>query len=157
MSDNRIIRRGRWIEENDEEASEVITPGELLETGGSNDLQLHSTADGNARKAFALPPIGVEASGKSIDEDYASGDTVRVGVPERGALVYAWLDAGENVAKGAALSSAGNGALKAEAITVDPTATTAESVQADALVAYAAEAVDNSGGTAPVRILVEVA
>lgn len=125
-------------------ASEAITPGHLVEFGGSNDLQKHSAASGNARKAFALEN---DLVGDGIDDDYDTGDTVQYGLFERGAEVYALLADGENVSKGDALESDGAGALQAHAAI-------GSGVQVDAIVAYALEAVNASGET---RIKVEVA
>lgn len=140
---NTIALKGDFIRK-EGEASSIITPGELVEWGGANDLQVHSTAAGAARKAFALEN---DLVGNGIDDDYAAGVTVQYGVFTSGAEVYAWLAGGENVAKGAAMASDGAGALQA---TGSPGAD-------EYPVAFAAEAKDNSGGSDPVRIKVEVA
>lgn len=128
------------------EASSAITPGHLVEFGGANDLQVHGTAGGPARKAFALEN---DLIGKGIDEAYAAGETVRYGVFASGAEIYAWLDGGQNVAKGDPLVSAGDGSL----------AGVATETEQDSIVAYALEAVNNSAATAGVhaRIKVEAA
>jgi hypothetical protein len=123
-------------------ATGTITPGHLIGVSA-----VHAVADGNAAKRFALEERIV---GNGIDDDYSSGDTVLYGVFQRGAEVYAFLDNGENVAAGAALSSAGNGNLQA----VTAAAATSQA-QRDGIVAYALEAVNASGGTA--RIKVEIA
>ena len=137
--------KGDWILK-EGEASEGITPGHLVEFGGSNDLQLQSTAAGVARRAFALEN---DLVGKGVDDAYVAGDTVRYGVFEQGAEVYAWLDGGENVAKGAQLVPAGDGSLAEVG-----------SGEEASICAFAMEAVDNSGtsaGGAHKRIIVEVA
>lgn len=131
-------------------ASEAITPGEMVEFGGSNDIQKHSTAGGNARKAFALEN---DLIGNSISDDYSSGDTVQVGVMPRGAQVQALLPTGGtevNISKGQALESSGDGTLQAWG-------TNADSGEHDNLIGYALEAVDNSGGSSEARIEIEVA
>jgi hypothetical protein len=71
---------------------------------------------------------------------------VQYGVFESGAEINAWLNYGENVAKGAALVSAGDGTLAAVGTGEDA-----------AIIAYAMEAVDNSSGGVDVRIEVEAA
>lgn len=124
---------------------EAVTPGALLEYGGSNDVQNHSTAGGNAAKMFALEN---DLVGDGIDDAYAAGETVQIGVFRAGAKVYAWLEAGENVAVGAKLESAGNGSLQAHTAV-------STNVPVDAIVAEAREAVNNGGGSS-VRIEVEV-
>jgi hypothetical protein len=140
-----IMLKGDFIRK-EGEASAAITPGHLVEFGGSNDLQVHSSAAGVARKAFALEN---DLIGLGIDDDYASGDTVQYGVFSAGAEIYAWLDGGENASLGDALVSAGDGSLAVMA-----------SNEEFAVVAYALEAADNSGesaGGAQMRIQVEAA
>lgn len=122
---------------------EAVTPGHLIERGGGNDVQKHSSANGNALPMFALEN---DLVGDDIDDDYDSGDTVQYGVFTTGEEVNALLAYGENVAAGAALTSAGDGTLHAAAGS-DP----------DRIVGYAAEAVNNTTGGAAVRIAVEVA
>lgn len=135
-------------------ASAAITPGDVIEDGGANDIQRHSTADANAERRFAVEStlMGVEPAGLHIDRDYATGETVREAYVPSGALIYAWLAAGENVAKGAELSS--DGAGKLQAYTAPSLAATSGTAQGDAAVARAAEAVNNTAGTVPVRIKV---
>lgn len=146
---NRIVMDGQPIER-EFIASEILTPGELVEFGGSDDIQPHSTADVNAAPMFVREQR--ENAGAGIDDDIAAQDTATAVFPRTGEKVFAWLDAGENVARGDFLSSQGNGNLGAEANTVDPTSTTAEDVEGEAAVAVAAEAVDNSGSTTRTRI-----
>lgn len=136
-------------------ANGAITPGDLIEIRTDGDVQSHSTAEGNSAGLVALESTSEEspAGTKQIDHDYDDGDSVRYARTKPGGLYYMWLDAGENVDAGDFLSSAGNGNLKAEAVTVDPTATTAESVAAAAIQFQAVEDVDNSGGTTRTRIL----
>lgn len=129
-------------------ASGVITPGHLIEFGGSNDVQVSDTAGEPCRKAFALEN---DLVGKGIDDDYASGEVVQYGVFPPGAEVYAWLDDDQTVNKGDPLSSNGNGRLQAaQAFDFSPHKI------ADYIVAFALEDV-SGGGSLPVRIKVEVA
>lgn len=122
---------------------EAITPGHLIERGGANDVQKHSSANGNALPAFALEN---DLVGDDIDDDYASGETVQYAVFAPGEEVNALLAYGENVSEGAALTSAGDGTLHAAAGS-DP----------DRIVGYAAEDKNNTTGGSAVRIAVEVA
>lgn len=122
---------------------EAVTPGHLLELGGSNDLQKHSSADGNAAAMFALEN---DLVGDGIDTAYASGDTVQYVIAYPGAKIYALLGDGENVAVGADLASNGDGTLAAHTLAVD-------SQPVNAVICRALEAVNASGDS---RILVEV-
>lgn len=122
---------------------EAVSPGHLIEKGGGQDVQKHSSANGNALPRFALEN---DLVGDDIDDDYASGETVQYAVFTTGEEVQAWLAYGENVSEGAALTSAGDGTLHAAAGS-DP----------DRIVGYAAEDKNNTSGGSAVRIIVEVA
>jgi hypothetical protein len=131
-------------------ASGAITPGHLVEFGGANDLQVHSNAALNARKAFAVEN---DLIGNGITDAYALGDQVQYEVFYAGAEVYALVAAAATaITKGAALESAGDGTLRI--LTTDAAT---DDTQRDSVVAYALEAVDNSGGASAARIKVEVA
>jgi hypothetical protein len=97
-------------------ASAAITPGELIEFGGSNDVQRHSTVGGAARRAFALEN---DLIGRGIDDNYAADETVRYAVFPPGAEVLALLTSGETATKGQALESAGNGRLQVSSTPVE--------------------------------------
>lgn len=145
MAPNTIALKGGFIRK-EGEASSAITPGHLVHFGGANDLEVQDTAGDPARCAFALEN---DLVGGGIDTAYAAGETVQYGVFEKGAEVYAFLDGGENVAKGAKLVPAGDGSLAAMG-----------SGEEASIIAYALEAKDNSGTSAggpQMRIKVEVA
>ena len=59
----------------DGEASEALTPGDLIELGGSNDYQKHATSGGNA---YPLFNVELEEAGNSRSDDTKSGDTVKL-------------------------------------------------------------------------------
>ena len=127
-------------------ASATITPGMLVEYGGTNDLQPHSTAGGNARKAVA---VNMSEIGQDSETDYSADDQARYAVLRSGDRATMLLATGQNVAKGAALESDGAGALQAFG-------TAADAGNHGNLVGYADEAINNSTGS-PVRIVVEAA
>lgn len=129
-------------------ASGAITPGHLVEFGGAQDLRVHATAGGNARKAFAVEN---DLMGTGIDTAYALLDQVQYNVFKAGDEVYALVAAGAAaITKGNALESAGDGTLQVEG-------TATATGDTDIVVAYALESVDNSVGGSAVRIKVEVA
>ncbi len=121
-------------------ASAAITPGDLIEFGGANDLRVHSTVGGKARKAFALEN---DLIGRDFDAAYALGETVQYGVFVPGSEVYARLVATETCTKGQALQSGGNGRLQT---------TSATTLLEDAIVAWALETITVAGS----RVKVEV-
>lgn len=134
-------------------ASEAITPGELL-AFSSGKLIPHGTAGGDAQKMFAVEEDFV---GDGIDTDYAADDQVQYIVARQGDEVNAFLKNGENVARGDPLESDGAGALqKHTALSVVESGSATKAVYANAIVGFAAEAINNTGASR-VRIKVEAA
>lgn len=109
-------------------ASEAITPGHLIELGGANDLQKHSTAGGTVMPTFAVEN---DIVGDGIDVDYASGDQVLYSHFQRGEEVYALLADGESANKGDFLESNGDGTLRV-AVTGSPATDAKQSIVAQA-------------------------
>jgi hypothetical protein len=134
------------------QAEVTITPGMLLAWGTTNTVKPHATAAGHAEdKKIALEnPWSDHGSGPAIDHDYAAAETVGYIPAQSGDQFYMLLADGENVTKGDALVSDGAGALQEQA-TVDA------SVITEAIVGFAAEALDNSAGGAVARIRVDIA
>lgn len=142
---NNIIIKGRDSARDDGVAGGTITPGHLIEqtgvSGNERTYGTHSTTGGAAIPTFAISGLG----GKGIDDDYASGEHMRLKTFLPGDEVYALLAAGSNAAAGAFLESEGDGTLGV-----------LEGTGSDNPVAAATEAVDNSGGATAVRIVAEV-
>lgn len=93
MPDNTIlVRSATAVREEGFIASEVLTPGELVEFGGSDDIQAHSTAGGTV-----IGPMFVRAQqenqGADIDTDISSGDEATVIFPQSGDIVLATASA----------------------------------------------------------------
>lgn len=127
-----------------------ILPGHLVEESGTADVIVHGTAAVNAQRLFAQANIG---NGGTIDQAYADNETVSYGAYHSGQEVNALVAASATaIALGAALESDGDGTLR----TATADAAT-DTVQRDSIVAYALEAVDNSGGGTVVRIKVRIA
>lgn len=143
MSFKTIMLKGRGIRK-EAIASSGITPGALIDFGGSKDVQNHATAYGHAQKRFAVEN---DLIGKGIDDGYTLGEMVQYMVPEKGSEVYALLSYGASATKGQALCSNGDGTLTTEATVTEDAG----------IVAYAMETLANTSGGVPVRIKVEVA
>lgn len=116
-SANTIQLKGDFRLE-EETASETITPGHLVEihTSTGRKVRKHATEGGYAERTFAVedPLQGQTATSqlaRNIDIDYAADEKVQVHVVQTGSLVQAWLKAGEDVAIGDKLISAGDGTL----------------------------------------------
>jgi len=121
-------------------AAAGIIPGHLV-IEASGTVAVNATADALAQKLFAQTNLAVAGD---IDTAYASGETVSYGAYHAGQEVNGIVAASAAaIADGAPVASAGDGTLKIG------TAATA--------IAYAMEAVDNSGGGSSVRIKIRIA
>jgi hypothetical protein len=117
-----------------------VTPGMMLEYATATTVLPHSTA--GALPAPLMFAVEMSVDGRGIDDKYdEAGEAVphQTGLP--GEEFYALLATGQNIAAGALLTSDGAGCFKANNGTA---------------VARALESVNNSAGTAPARIRVEV-
>jgi hypothetical protein len=131
-------------------AGSAIMAGHLVEETTAGEVQGHSTAADGAQKLIALPNT---ANGNSTDVAYAVGETVRYGCFHSGQKAYMKLAAAATaVTIGAALESAGDGTVRV--LTTDAAT---DDTQRNSVVAYAVEAVDNSGGATEAFIKVRVA
>lgn len=135
------------------EASATVTPGMLCKLVSATTAGPDATDDNEApRKWFADLDPYVDAAANpttaNIDIDYNSGDTVYILACDGGERIQALLAAGAAaVAVNDPLCSAGDGTLRKFVIGTDT----------GRIVAFADEAVDNSGGASVARIAVEVA
>ena len=131
-------------------AASAIKPGHLVEELAAGTVQEHSTAAVNAQKLIALTDT---PTGGTIDDAYAVGATVRYGAFNGGQKGFLRLAASAAaIVIGDALQSAGDGTVR-----IQTTDAATDDTQRDSLVAYAVEAVDNSGGGAEVFIEVRFA
>ena len=121
----------------------TIVPGHLI-MWSSGELVVHNNDDLAAAPMFAVEnPFAEVTSGANIDHAYAAAETVRYVWAQPGDIIYAFLEIGGNVAKGAPLASDGLGGLQA-------------SPSAGCVVAWADEALNNTTGS-QARLRVRVA
>lgn len=146
---NKIILKGvsLTIQKEAKVATAVITPGMLIQLDtAAGTIKPHGTAEGSAQCAYA---IEAGLLGNDINDDYIVGDQCIYVVANKGCEINALVaDGTAAIAKGDLLVSDGTGCLQGAGL-----ATTGEAQ--NQVVALALEAVDNSGGSAPVRIKVE--
>lgn len=159
MAERTIILKGERLHIRKElEAGGAVTPGHLVMLASSGKGVVHNAAKARAQRMFAIEREledhesgGSPVVGAPIDIAYASGDRLLLAVCSAGCEVYALLAAGATaVTKGALLESAGDGTLRV--LTAD---NTTGPVFGGYPIAVALEAVDNSGGANPARIIVE--
>lgn len=124
----------------EKKSSAAVTPGELLAIGAST-LAAYGTA---AKAVGFLKAVAVEnpyaplPTSPAIDQDYASGDTVRYIIPQPGDMCYMWLKSGEDVAYGAGLETATGGQL--------------QEVSTGTIIAVAEEAVNAASAAARIKV-----
>lgn len=121
----------------------AITPGEFVIFSSGSVKPHNVAADADAPDILAIENAYLDprtATDPAIDTDYAVAAKAKLVFPQPGDLLYCFLEAAANVAKGAPLEHNGSGHLQA--------------YTSGKIVAYAAEAKDNSAGGSPVRIKV---
>jgi hypothetical protein len=108
---NTIFLGGMQTVVADMAASDVETPGHLLERFNSGGIirWRKATADIAGPPAVAL---NHSMANKGVDDTYAIGDLVEVGIGNKGASYWMLIASGQNIAAGDLLGSAGGGTLK---------------------------------------------
>lgn len=108
-TENRIHQIGEFLREEKLAAAELY-PGHLIEETSAGKFQKHSTAQGVAERIVAVEDA---LQGNTISTAYAADALVSANIETPGNQVQMFLKAGENVAIGAKLESAGDGTLQA--------------------------------------------
>jgi hypothetical protein len=122
-------------------AASTIVAGDLIEVTSAGEVREHSIAAGAGQNAYALANT---ANAGTIDDVYTVASTVLYGIGHAGQGVNARVAVGTAaIAIGDPVESAGDG-------TVQPLTGTN-------IMGYAQEAVDNSAGSATVRIKLTIA
>ena len=142
MASKTIILVGRGTRK-ERVAAAAITPGHLVELKSTGKVGVHSTAGGNAQKAFAVED---DLQGNSISDVYAADDRVQYNIMNSGDVVNAILADGESIAIGDPVESAGDGTFQKH----DPTSSSSLNYPAS-VVGYALTALDlsDSSGADP--------
>lgn len=134
----------RPIDEATVASGQTVTPGEFLVFSSGDIKRITSAASTGVEVMVADRNEYKTTSGTAaVDTTFAAGDLCRFRRPIRGDKVYAWLEAGANVAANAALESGALGDLQA--------------FTSGQILAFADEAKNNSGGGSRVRIRVRIA
>ncbi|SDF83438.1 hypothetical protein [Thalassobaculum litoreum] len=143
MATPNTIRLRGGTQTDERLAAAAITPGDLIELTSDNEFQRQSVASGNSLKMFALenPTLG-----RTITDDYASGDTVIARQFQPGDRVYANLAASQTIVIGDLLE--GNNAGKLQKHVVDSTGI----YYHNQIVGFAIEAVTTTGAVGRIKI-----
>lgn len=110
---NTIFLGGDRTQIGDLAASEVITPGHLVDrfnAGGVIRWRKHATASIAVTRAVATEQAMLN---KGVDDNYAAGDLMEVALLHQGAFAWMFIASGQNITAGQKLESAGDGTLKA--------------------------------------------
>lgn len=108
---NTIHLGGEKVLVNDLATSEVLTPGDLIETfltGTVHRYRKHATAGGTCKTVALDQPV----ANKGVDDVYNVNDLVEAGVMSPGATVWGRVASGQAVVAGNKLESAGDGLFK---------------------------------------------
>lgn len=116
-------------------AAGTVKPGMLLALTSLSKVQAHGVEGGAAERAFAVEDA---LQGKTISNSYAATDLVSYNLMTPGSEVNALIKAGEDIAVGTFLVSAGDGTLIAEASVASGTTVVQR-------IAVAVEAIDLTG------------
>ena len=152
------------------EADGVITPGQIIEnsgtdTTGANNVDLFQRVSTSAENIALRIALAYVNTGKTIDDDYADGDSLRYRSYESGDRFYGLVFDGTNAAGTSADLSANANISKGDRLVAYAGAgengnfrklDTANGDDEAAALVEAKEAVDNSSGSSPARIELEV-
>lgn len=133
----KVVILGGHFQQREAIAAAAIIPGMLVALNASGQVTPHA-------EAGEIGAIGVadmyQLTGRGLDDAYAKDDQAIYQIPADGSSFNGILAAGQNVAGGAALTSNGDGRLKAAAA-------------GDFVYGYARDAVNASAAAARVRVL----
>lgn len=155
-----ITIKAQDMSPDDGQAAGTITPGELIELTGVSETEEtfvpHSTSAAKTQVDVAIEG----KAGKGIDQDYSDGEYMEKRTFLPGDEFYGFVFAGAN-ASGTAPDVSSNANLAVGDLVVSYGDGTfrnfASSSDAQgAVLARATEAVDNSGGSTPARVVFEV-
>ena len=152
------------------EADGTVTPGQLVEvtgtdTSAANDVELVQRYSTSAEKAGVRVALELAKTGKTLEEDYADGDYFEYRVFEPGDEFYGLVFDGSNAAGAGADLSANADISQGDRLVVYAGAgengnlrnlDTGNGDSEGAALVEALEDVDNSTGSDPARIRVQV-
>lgn len=107
MASDKIMLAGNYVYE-ENIGTGTIKPGMLLEKTSTPTVKAHLTEGGFSENAYAIEDAN---QGNTVSTSYTSGSLVCYVIANTGSRVQGILKAGENVAIGAQLTSAGDGTL----------------------------------------------
>lgn len=150
---NTIILKN-WGERIERQAAGTITPGHLCMETSAGKLAVHNVAKAKTPAIFAVEN---DLEGKTIDDNYLVNTFVQASIFKSGDEVLAIVAAGAAaIVIGDNLESAGDGTLRKATAESQLTSGNYTYTSAGNVIAKAIQAVDNSGGSDPVRIKVRI-
>ena len=149
-----VILKGSGVR-SEAPAAAAITPGHLLQLTGTGSVLPHGGAGQNAAPMFAVEN---DVVGQDIDTAYQTNENVIYEVLPKGAVVNALVAAGASaISAGGFVESAGDGTVRAHIPqTVNEGGTATVTIYSNNIVGMALESVDNSAGTSPARIKIQI-
>ena len=108
---NRIWNKGEFRQEENVAAEAGIYPGMLLTLDSANKVAIHAD-EGGALGGEAIFAVEDALQGKTIDDVYAISTIVTTVIPNKGSVINALIEDGQDISIGDKMISAGNGKLK---------------------------------------------
>ena len=105
---NRIQLSDRFISEEAVAGASGIYPGHLVKLNSDAEAVVHDTEGGVAERAFAVEDA---FQGNTVSDAYTEDEKLMYHIQQRGGRVNALIQAGQNLAVGDILISAGDGTL----------------------------------------------
>jgi len=102
----RIHNKGEYMQEEANAAEAGIYPGMLVVLGSAGTLTMHATEGGRGEIAIAAEDA---LQGNTVSTVYTNLYPVTYLIPNRGTILNVLIEAGQDIAIGDALMSAGNG------------------------------------------------
>lgn len=112
LNPNTIFLGGERVQVGDLAASEVITPGHLVDR--FNNAGVIRWRKHNVAAAAVAPAVATEQAmlNKGVDDNYNANDLMEVTILTKGATAWMFIASGQNIVAGNKLESAGDGTLR---------------------------------------------
>jgi len=106
---NRVHSKGTYVHEEANAGAAGIYPGMLLKLNSSGNVVVHNIEGGRGEAMFAEEDA---LQGNTIETVYTSGQPVMLILPNKGSVVNAMIEDGQDISIGDELMSTGDGKLK---------------------------------------------
>ncbi len=118
LNPRKIHLAGPVVVVHEHMSSEAITPGMLVELHDSTGIKVRANASATELQALSVA-LDIPENNKGIDDDYASGDMVKIGYLTVGSVFYGIIPSGQDISLCELLVSNADGKLKTAGTTTE--------------------------------------